>query len=116
MCRLRDELLFILQMLNQIGSKCDVTPSTTFHGSLEYYPGLLDMRKEESSDIIYDINKVTERIKFSLRWTQDVQLLNRCSRLLFTFSEYLSDIISMNPEFLEEHRKPMNVWKLSKCR
>ena len=50
---------------------------------------------------------------FSLRWTQDVPLLNRSSRLLFTLSTYLCAITSTNPEFFEKHRKPMNMWKIN---
>ena len=50
---------------------------------------------------------------FSLRWTQDVPLLNRSSRLLFTLSTYLCAFTSTNPEFFEKHRKPMNMWKIN---
>ena len=50
---------------------------------------------------------------FSLRWTQDVPLLNHSSRLLFTLSTYLCAITSTNPEFFEKHRKPMNMWKIN---
>ena len=115
MCRLRDNFLFILQMLNSLRSQCDVMPSTIYHASFAYYPLLIDMRKDEALNIIYDMHKVTERVKFSLRWTQDVPLLNRSSRLLFTLSTYLCAVTSMNPEFFEKHRKPMNMWKINDC-
>ena len=113
MCRLRDNFLFILGMLNSLGSQCDVMPSTLYHASFAYYPLLVDMRKDEMLNIIYDMFKVTERIKFSLRWTQDIPLLNRSSRLLFTLSTYLCAVTSTNPEFFEKHRKPMNMWKIN---
>ena len=38
MCRLRDNFLFILGMLNSHGSLCDVMPSTIYHASFAYYP------------------------------------------------------------------------------
>ena len=113
MCRLHDNLLFVLQMLNRLGSQCDVTPSTIFHRSFAYYPHLIDMHKDEALNIIYDMHKVTERIKFSLRWIKDVQLLNHSSRLLFTFSTYLCAVTSTSPKFFEKHRKPMNMWKIN---
>ena len=113
MCRLRDNFLFILRMLNSLGSQCDVMPSTIHRVSFAYYPLLIDMCKDEALNIIYDMFKVTERIKFSLRWTQDVPLLNRSSRLLFTLSTYLCAVTSMNPEFFEKHCKPMNMWKIN---
>ena len=113
MCRLRDNFLFVLRMLNSLGSQCDVMPSTIYHASFAYYQLLIDMRKDEALNIIYDMFKVTERIKFSLRWTQDVPLLNRSSRLLFALSTYLSAVTVMNPEFFEKHHKPMNMWKIN---
>ena len=114
MCRLRDNFLFILGMLNNsLGSQCDVMPSTIYHASFAYYPLLVDMRKDEVLSIIYDMFKVMERIKFSLRWTQDIPLLNRSSRLLFTLSTYLCAVTSTNPEFFEKHRKLMNMWKIN---
>ena len=113
MCRLHDDFVFILQMLNSLGSQCDVITSNIFHTSFAYWPLLIDMRKDEALNIIYDIHKVTKRIKFSLRWTQDVPLLNHSSRLLFTLSTYLCAITSMNPEFFTKHHKPMNVWKIN---
>ena len=67
MCRLRDNFLFILGMLNSLGSQCDVMPSTIYHASFAYYPLLVDMCKDEALNIIYDMFKVMERIKFSLR-------------------------------------------------
>ena len=115
MCRLRDNFLFILGMLNSLGSQCDVMPSTIYCASFAYYPLLVDMRKDEALNIIYDMFKVTERIKFSLRWTQDIPLLNRSSRLLLTLSTYLCAVTSTNPEFFEKHRKPMNIWKINDC-
>ena len=78
MCRLCHELLFILQMLSQLWCKYDVTPST--------FMGAYNITQR------YDINKVTERIKFSLRWKQDVEQLNCCSRFLFTFTEIFFEI------------------------
>ena len=60
--------------------------STIYRASFAYYPLLVDMRKDEALNIIYDMFKVMERIKFSLRWTQDIPLLNRSSRLLFTLT------------------------------
>ena len=116
MCRLRDNFLFILGMLNSLGSQCDVMPLTLYRASFAYYPLLVDMHKDETLNIIYDMFKVTERIKFSLRWTQDIPLLNRSSRLLFTLSTYLCAVTSTNPEFFEKHRKPMNMWKINDCR
>ena len=113
MCRLRDNFLFVLWMLNSLGSQCDVMPSTIYRASFAYYPLLIDIRKDEALNIIYYMFKVTERIKFSLRWTQDVPLLNHSSRLFFTLSTYLCAVTSMNPEFFEKHRKPMNMWKIN---
>ena len=94
-------------------SQCNVMPSTIYHASFAYYPLLVDMHKDEALNIIYDMFKVTERIKFSLRWTQDIPLLNRSSRLLFTLSTYLCAVTSTNPEFFEKHRKLMNMWKIN---
>ena len=113
MCRLHDNFLFVLQMLNRLGSEWDVMPSSTFRSSFEYYPHLIDMCKDEALNIIYDMHKVTERIKFRVRWTQDVPLLNLSSRLLFTLSTYLCAVTSMKPEFFEKHCKPMNMWKIN---
>ena len=113
MCRLCDNFLFILGMLNSLGSQCNVMPSTIYCASFAYYPLLVDMRKDEALNIIYDMFKFTERIKFSLRWTQDIPLLNRSSRLLFTLSTYLCAVTSTKPEFFEKHRKPMNMWKIN---
>ena len=113
MCRLRDDFVFILRMLNSLGSQCDVMTSNIFRTSFAYWPLLIDMRKDEALNIIYDIHKVTERIKFSLRRTHDVPLLIRSSRLLFTLSTYLCAITSTNPEFFAKHCKPMNVWKIN---
>ena len=113
MCRLRDEFVFILQMLNSLASQCDVMTSNIYRTSFAYWPLLIDMRKDEALNIVYDIHKVAERIKFSLRWTPNVPLLNRSSRLLFTLSTYLCAITSTNSEFFEKHRKPMNVWKIN---
>ena len=48
MCRLRDNFLFILGMLNSLGSQCDVMPSTLYCASFAYYPLLVDMRKDET--------------------------------------------------------------------
>ena len=109
MCRLRDNFLFILGMLNSFGSQCDVMPSTIYQARFAYYPLLVDMRKDEALNIIYDMFKVTEGIKFS----QDIPLLNRSSRLLFTLSTYLCAVTSTNPEFFEKHHKPMNMWKIN---
>ena len=69
MCRLRDEFVFILQMLNSLASQCDVMTSNIYRTSFAYWPLLIDMRKDEALNIVYDIHKVAERIKFSLRWT-----------------------------------------------
>ena len=113
MCSLHDNFLFILGMLNSLGSQCNVMPSTIYRASFAYYPLLVAMRKDEALNIIYDMFKVMERIKFSLRWTQDIPLLNRSSRLLFTLSTYLCAVTSTNPEFFEKHRKPMNMWKIN---
>ena len=113
MCRLWDNFLFILGMLNSLGSQCDVMPSTIYHASFAYNPLLVDMCKDEALNIIYDMFKVMERIKFSLRWTQDIPLLNGSSRLLFTLSTYLCAVTLTNPEFFEKHRKPMNMWKIN---
>ena len=113
MCRLCNNFLFILRMLNSLGSQCDVMPSTIYRASFAYYPLLVDMHKDEALNIIYDMFKVMERIKLSLRWTQDIPLLNRSSRLLFTLSTYLCAVTSTNPEFFEKHRKPMNMWKIN---
>ena len=109
MCRLWDNFLFILGMLNSLGSQCDVMPSTIYHARFAYYPLLVDMHKDEALNIIYDMFKVTEGIKFS----QDIPLLNRSSRLLFTLSTYLCAVTSTNPEFFEKHHKPMNMWKIN---
>ena len=113
MCRLGDNFLFMLGMLNSLGSQCNVMPSTIYHASLAYYPLLVDMRKDEALNILYDMFKVMERIKFSLRWSQDIPLLNSSSRLLFTLSTYLCAVKSTNPEFFGKHRKPMNKWKIN---
>ena len=52
MCRLCDNFLFVLRMLNRLGSECDVMPSTIF----ACYPCLIDMHKDEALNIIYDIH------------------------------------------------------------
>ena len=113
MCRLCDNFLFILGMLNSLGSQCNAMPSTIYRASFAYYPLLVNMRKDEALNIVYDMFKVMERIKFSLRWTQDIPLLNHSSRLWFTLSTYLCAVTSTNPEFFEKHRKPMNMWKIN---
>ena len=48
-----------LGMLNSLGSQCDVMPSTIYRASFAYYPLLVDMRKDEALNIIYDMFKVT---------------------------------------------------------
>ena len=115
MCRLHDNFLFVLRMLNSLGSQCDVMPSTIYRASFAYYPLLIDMHKDVALNIIYDMFKVTERIKSSPRWTQDVPLLNRSSRLLFALSTFLSAVTTTNPEFFEKDRKPINMWKINDC-
>ena len=67
MCRLRDDFVFILRMLNSLGSQCDVMTSNIFRTSFAYWPLLIDMHKDETLNILYDMHKVVERIKFSLR-------------------------------------------------
>ena len=37
MCRLHNNFLFILGMLNSFGSQCDVMPSTIYRASFAYY-------------------------------------------------------------------------------
>ena len=74
MCRLRDEFVFILQMLNSLASQCDVMTSNIY--------------RDEALNIVYYIHKVAERIKFSLRWTPNVPLLNRSFQTTF-HTEYI---------------------------
>ena len=62
MCRLRDNFLFILGMLNSLGSQCNVMPSTIYRASFADYPLLVDKRKDEALNIIYDMFKVTVRV------------------------------------------------------
>ena len=55
MCRLRDEFVFILRMLNSLASQCDVMTSNIYRTSFAYWPLLIDMRKDEALNISFTI-------------------------------------------------------------
>ena len=113
-CRVREDLLFILRMLNAAGSQFGVTPSTMYRVSDVYVSNnnvTLKMRRNELSNIIYDLYTVSERFMFFVRWTNDVQYLNQIMRILYTFDMYLSALRKCNPEFWPNRKKPQYCWK-----
>ena len=113
-CRIRENLLFILRMLNAAGNEFGVTPSNMYRIS-DVYVSNSDvtpkMRRNELSNIIYDLYTVSERFMFFVRWTNDVQYLNQIMRILYTFDMYLSAVRKCNPEFWPNRKKPQYLWK-----
>ena len=79
-------------------------------------PLLLAMRRDEVSNLVYDIFKVAEGFKHFMRRTsklsaRDTDCINSLVRVLFAFGEYFRSVISRNPEFKDERKKPQEIWK-----
>ena len=113
-CRVREDLLFILHTLNAAGTQFGVTPSQMYLISDVFVSNsniTQKMRRDELSNIIYDVYTVSERFMFFVRWTSDVEYLNEIMRILYTFHMYLSALYECNPEFWPNRKKPQNLWK-----
>ena len=68
------------------------------------------------SNLVYDIFKVTEGFKHFMHRTsklsvRDTDCMNSLVRVLFAFGEYFRSVISRNPEFKDERKKPQEIWK-----
>ena len=113
-CTIRDEILFILDVLNQLATTCGITPSKTY--SLSYmYDAEVEMTRDRRIDdlgnIILDVYNVSERFKFFVRWTKDIELLNEVIRIVYAFHMFLSALVRCNPEFWPNKKKPFYVLK-----
>ena len=57
------------------------------------------VRRDEVSNLLYDIFKLAEGCKFYLRSTHDIPCMNSLVRILFTLGEYFCAAITNNAEF-----------------
>ena len=113
-CKLRDEILFILDMLNQLAITCGTSPSRMYRNSYMYDSEVemtRDRRIDDLGNIILDLHTVCERLKFFVRWTRQIDLLNEVIRILYAFHMYVSSIVECNPEFWPNKKKPHYVLK-----
>ena len=74
------------------------------------------MRRDEVSNLVYDIFKLAEGFKHFMRRTSklsvcDTDCINSLVTVLFAFGEYFRSVISRNPEFKDERKKPQEIWK-----
>ena len=74
------------------------------------------MRRDEVSNLVYDIFKVAEGFKHFMRRTsklsdRDTDCVKVLVRVLFAFGEYFRSLISKNPEFKVDWKKPQEIWK-----
>ena len=111
MCSLKKELVFIQKLLNKYVDLFGSLEHNIYNISEVYYPLLLHMRRDEVSNLLYDIFKLAEGCKFYLRNTYDVPSNNGLIRVLFAFGDYFRAVITRNEEFKDDHRKPHNMWK-----
>ena len=111
-----NELLFMLDVLNQLAVTSGVTTSRTYTLSYIYHSEVevemtRDRRIDDLGNIILDVNNVTERFKFFARWTKEIDLLNEVIRIEYTFYMYFSALVECNPEFWSNKKKPHSVFK-----
>ena len=116
MWKFREQFLFIQIWLNRYANYCGSIQHNFFRIGLVYKPLLLAMRRDEVSNLVYDIFKVTEGFKHFMRRTsklstRDTDCINSLVRVLFAFSEYFRSVISRNPEFKDERKKSQEIWK-----
>ena len=116
MWKLREQLLFIQRLLNRYANYCGSIQHNFFRIGIVYSPFLLAMRRDEVSNLVYDIFKLAEGFKhFMCRSTKpsacDTDCINSLVQIFFAFGEYFRSVISKNPEFKDEWKKPQNIWK-----
>ena len=110
-CHLREGITFIKDFLNKFVNPLGIYPFNTF-GTTDYFPHLLKLRTEEISNCLYDIYKMAEGLMFFLRSTDDVDIVNRVVRILYTFNYYFTSVIESNLEFAHNKDKPQTMWRV----
>ena len=114
LCTFCDEMLFMLDVLNQLAITSGITPSQTYRLSFLYDSEVemtCENRIDDLGNIILDVYNVTECFKFFARWTKEIDLLNKVLRIVYTFHMYFSALVKCNPEFWPNHNKPHGVLK-----
>ena len=116
MWKFREQFLFIQILLNRYANYCGSIQHNYFRIGLVYKPLLLAMRRDEVSNLIYDIFKLAEGFKHFMRRSsklsvRDTDCINSLVRVLFAFGEYFRSVISRNPEFKDERKKSQEIWK-----
>ena len=110
-CHLREGITFIKDFLNKFVNPLGIYPFNTF-GTTDYFPHLLKLCTEEISNCLYDIYKMAEGLMFFLRSTDDVDIVNRVVRILYTFNYYFTSVIESNLEFAHNKDKPQTMWRV----
>ena len=105
-CRLRQGIMFIKDFLNKF-----VNPFNTF-GTTDYFPHLLKLCTEEISNCLYNIYKMAEGLMFFLHTTDDLDIVNRVVRILYTFNYYFTSVIESHLEFAHNKDKPQTMWRV----
>ena len=116
MWKFREQFLFIQTLLNQYANYCGSSQHNFFRIGIVYNPLLLAMRRDEVSNLVYDIFKVAKGFKHFMHRTSklsacDTDCVNLLVRVLFAFGEYFRSLISKNPEFKDDRKKPQEIWK-----
>ena len=55
---------------------------------------------------------MAEGLMFFLRSTDDVDIVNRLVRILYTFNYYFTSVIESNLEFAHNKDKPQTMWRV----
>ena len=110
-CHLRQGIMFIKDFLNKFVNPLGIYPFNTF-GTTDYFPHLLKLCTEEISNCLYDIYKMAEGLMFFLRRTDDVDIVNRVVRILYTFNYYFTSVIESHLEFAHNKDKPQTMWRV----
>ena len=116
MWKFREQFLFIQTLLNRYANYCGSIQHNFFRIGIVYKPLLLAMRRDEVSNLVYDIFKLAEGFKHFMRRStkpsaRDIDCINSLVRILFAFGEYFRSVITKNPEFKDERKKPQEIWK-----
>ena len=116
MWKFREQFLFIQTLLNRYANYCGSIQHNFFRIGIVYKPLLLAMRRDEVSNLVYDIFKLAEGFKHLMRRStkpsaRDIDCINSLVRILFAFGEYFRSVITKNPEFKDERKKPQEIWK-----
>ena len=110
-CRLRQGITLIKDFLNKFVNPLGIYPFNTF-GTTDYFPHLLKLHTEEISNCLYDIYKMAEGLMFFLRTTDDVDIVSRVVRILYTFNYYFTSVIESHLEFAHNKHKPQTMWRV----